>query len=244
MKKCLVYVALFISFCFLGNLAVNSAIASQMAKRSPYSLSFACIGAICLESRLDCRAKIKSDSSSRDLSEYLNKILRTLDLPIDYRQVTFNQATNSLNLQYKISQQNTKYAFDLSVNKQEKSTLISVTIVNPGSELNLLEVQKDLDEVPGVRWQHYHYYQGVLREPVTYPSQLVLLQAVAKTLQAQNTCIYRDGQQTCITAYSPLLNSEAVATRDKKYNFQVALRGNEGERKNFFYIGSPLLVDK
>lgn len=242
MKKCLVYVALFIIFCFLGDLAVDSAIASQISKRSPYSLSFACIGAISLESRLDCWAKIKSASSSQDLSEYLNQILQALNAPLDYRQVVFNQAAGTLKLQYKISQKNTKYQLELTSSSQEKSTLVSVSIVTSGAPINLLEEEKKLEQVPGLHWQHYRFHRGVLKDPVTYPSQLVLLKVVMKTLQGQDVDIYRDGKLTCVTAYSPILNSRAVMSADRKYNIQAALRSNEREGKTYFYMGSPLIV--
>ena len=59
MKKVIIYLSIFVALCSLSSYLIEKELEQKMKPPSPYYLSFASIGAISLESRLDCWAKIK-----------------------------------------------------------------------------------------------------------------------------------------------------------------------------------------
>ena len=92
LKRCVTYIIIFIILCSISNYSIDYVQGKQINEQSPYYLSFASIGAIYLESRLDCWAKIRTSSTTQELQDYLVNILKTLDIPALGKHDALNDA--------------------------------------------------------------------------------------------------------------------------------------------------------
>jgi hypothetical protein len=242
MKKIIYYLLLFMLLCLLGNSIINNSIRTQLANQSPYSLSFASIGAISLESRLDCWAKLNTDSTLTDLKQEMNKILACLQLPYDASLMQIRDKGQTRALEYNIFQKKINYHISLKSDPELQETYYVITVKSTANDFRAQTIQDKLNGHPGLKWQYYTLHSGRLKERVNNSSHVEILSAVLKKFKACNVKQYREDQMMVVTAYSPIVGGNALDLNGSKCNLQAAVRNDEIERQTYIYIGSPLII--
>lgn len=238
MKRILLYLIIFTVLCSIGNYSMDHMVFSQTEKQSPFYLSFASIGAISLESRLDCWAKIETDSLNVPLKKSLQEAVALLDLPMEEDKIESSTDSNYETLKYMI--QSGDLIYNIMVNRDVSSLecYIWVSASAPGECRYLSEIEKKLNH-SRFNWRCYYLYTGELDEIVNAESREVMLDVIMKILDADPEDYYQDQQMTSAAAYSPQLKNH-VLVQSKKYNVQAAIRNTGNETKIF--IGSPLIL--
>jgi hypothetical protein len=129
MRKAVMYLIVFIILCLSMEQGVNYSLGTQIKNQSPFYLSFSSIGANLLESRLDCWAKIKVNSTSKDLDSNLIHLLQHLQLPVQSHKFIHTQDNEIIELKYKCEKNSIDYNFTLRSDKNLKETFYIVTMV-------------------------------------------------------------------------------------------------------------------
>lgn len=244
MKKSLIYILIFILLCLTSNYSIDYVLGKQIEKQSPYYLSFASIGAIYLESRLDCWAKIRTSSSQQELKDHLNQILRSLDLVMDQEHLSVNSTEFATILNYKLEKQKQTLFITIKSDKRLNESYFLLSIVSKDKNFNMNDYEAQLNQNIGLKWQYYYLYQGEIPYLVAEQSNQQLVSVILDNMKARRIETYEHNNMACITAYSPALEKTipALTINGKKYNLQVAIRNNRGKAKTEVYIGSPLIL--
>jgi len=228
--------------CLLGNGLINHSIRKQLANQSPYYLSFASVGAISLESRLDCWAKLDTDSRMVDLRQDMIMILSCLELPFKTSDLQVIKHGRNTELQYSITHNENNYYISLKSNPVLKETHYMITVKSSIHDLQVQRIQDSLDKHSGLSWQYYILHSGRLKERIDGNSYQELLSVVLKKFKAHNVKKYREGEMMVVTAYSPLASDNVLELEGSKCNLQAAVRHDKVDRQTYIYIGSPLII--
>ncbi|MDD2585164.1 MAG: YwmB family TATA-box binding protein [Syntrophomonadaceae bacterium] len=244
MKRAILYVLIFIFLCSLCNYSIDYTIGKQIENQSPYYLSFASIGAISLESRMDCWAKINTTSNRESLENDLTNILKAFGLPMRPENFTEENSSHSYILRYDIAAQNIIYQFIVESDGKLGETYYIVTLLTDDKKVNLMEYRNKLDKIIGLEWTCYYLYTGLLNNNIEQSSRLTMVDVVLKNLKATKVDTWANENSLSTTGYSQVLVRKIppVSIQEKKYNVQVAISSDYENNKTYVYIGSPLIL--
>jgi hypothetical protein len=222
--------------------SVNYSLGNQIKNQSPFYLSFSSIGANLLESRLDCWAKIKVNSTSKDLDSNLIHILQHLQLPVQRHKFIHNNNNELTELQYNCEKSNINYSFTLRSDQRYKETYYIITMVTPKDTPELRKKERQLRKI--MDFNFYYLYTGTIESLYDNNSQEKLLRNIMKKLDTRTIEVYKDGKVTSMTGYSNSLRGwvQPVDGGKEKYNVQAAIRSNPENRTTWIYLGSPLIL--
>jgi len=241
MKKTLIYIFVFIIFCYLANLGINNTIAKQIDNRSPYCLSFASIGANLLESRLDSWAKIKTANNFNELDLELIKILNLLNLPIQESAIEHKQEKGQLSVFYQTAKGQTDYYINLQT--ENHTTYFLLTALSRQNDITLRIDEKLLKQQ--YQGKSYFQYKGIIYARPDFNGCKKILHVICKCLHVQETDIYQSHNMLSMAAFSPLLQDkyEQVELAGKNYNLQIAIHNDSDKNQTYVYLGIPLLLN-
>lgn len=244
MKRTAATVIVFIFLCILSNHTIDYTVGKQIQNQPPYSLSFASIGAISLESRLDCWANLRTSSSEEQLRKYMQTIASTLEVEFDQDNVCMQSSADLLEAQYDISKNRTAYHLILQSDFKTKETHFIVSAETTDRTVRLETVKKRLDRILGLEWHDYYLFTGELNHFLDIPGCKQMAGVVLKNLQAKKIEEYREGWSYSTTGYSRELASwvRPVSGDEQLYNVQVAFHSSPSQSKTYVYIGFPLIV--
>lgn len=244
MKRSIAYIIIFIILCSISNYSIDYVQGKQIKEQSPYYLSFASIGAIYLESRLDCWAKIRTSSTKQELQDYLNNILQSLDMKMDPKLLTITSTDTVTILSYELSRPEQNIIIILKSNNQLNESYLMVSIICQDQKINLEQYESKLDRIIGLKWQFYYLYTGELPHMIAHDEQSKVITVLLKTMKAQKVETYSNKEITSATAFSPRLQGRipGLNISGKRYNLQIAVRNNKNKAKTYVYIGSPLIL--
>lgn len=241
MRKLFIYIFVFILLCYVIETEIKHSIAEPIDHGSPYCLSFTSIGAILLESRLDCWAKIKTANHFQELDAELIMILQLLDLPFPRSAIMHEQQTDHISLFYHATKNQTDYFIRLQTESQ--NTYFLLTAISSQDDLALHQDEKRLKE--RYQSQSYFQYKGMMNERPDQAERRQMLQVVCQSLQARAIDHYSAQNMDCMAAFSPLLreNYDQVKLAGENYNLQAAIRNDSVLNQSYIYLGVPLLLN-
>ncbi|HBQ27516.1 MAG TPA: hypothetical protein DD791_14075 [Syntrophomonas sp.] len=243
MKRSIVYITIFIILCSISNYSIDYVQGKQMKEQSPYYLSFASIGAIYLESRLDCWAKIRTTSSAQELQDYLNNILQCLNITLEPELLELTDTDNSTIISYDLSQPELNLFIIIKSDKQLNESYFMLSVVCHDQKVCLEQYENKLNQIIGLKWQYYYLYKAELPHMLALDDQNQAISVLLKTMKARKVEEYSNNSLISITAYSARLKEDTgVNINGKKYNLQIAIRNNKNNTKTNVYIGSPLIL--
>lgn len=245
MKKMILYIIIFVFLCSICNFSIDYTIGKQITNQSPYYLSFASIGAISLESRMDCWAKIKITSNKEALEKDLKQLLEVLDLPVKSGNFIYETTKQSSSIKYRISDtKNIAYEFIIESDEKLKHTFYVISISSKGKNNDLLKYRKKLDKLIGLQWTYYYLYTGVLNNNLDNKSRMTMIEVILNNLKVNKVDTYTSKNSTSISGYSPIIDDliPHITVQGKKYNIQIAIKNNGKENKSYVLIGSPLIL--
>lgn len=244
MKRTIFSIIFFIILCFLCNHTIDYTIGKQIENRSPYSLSFASIGAISLESRLDCWAKIRTSSTESELKQYLQVITSSLNLEYNPELIRLQSSVDAMEIQYDISQNRIAYHLALQTDKQSNETHFIVSAETSDKKTSISSIKAKLDKIIGLEWHDYYLYTGQLDGTLDYSGSKRLAKVILNNLAAKPLESFHEGMSYSATGYSRRLEPsvQPVIGEGQRYNVQIAFYCNPSQDKTYIYIGLPLIV--
>lgn len=246
MRKLALYIILFIVACATCNYGINQITASKINNRSPFYLCFASIGANSLESRMDCWAKIKTDSSARDIREIVYTILTQIQCPVSKNELEVESIAGGYVLDFETLYEGTKIFLRAESNQENKETFFTCRLLTTSPAFEFKQYKHELDNVPGLKWHYYYMFTAETTENVGTESQKPLLCVVMKNLEASIHEEFRSEAATSMTGYSPAVAKEyedSVIVGKTRYNVQVAAR-TTSTGSTRIHIGVPLILDE
>ncbi|NLX01335.1 MAG: hypothetical protein GXY40_02245 [Syntrophomonadaceae bacterium] len=244
MKRSIAYIIIFIILCSISNYSIDYVQGKQIKEQSPYYLSFASIGAIYKESRLDCWAKIRTSSTKQELQDYLHNILKSLDMNLDPKLLTITSTDNTAIFNYELSRPEQNIIITLKSNNQLNESYLMLSIVCQDQKISLDEYESKLNKIIGLKWQFYYLYTGELPHMIAFDDHNKMITVLLKTMKAQRVETYGNKGISSVTAYSSQLEGRipALSINGKRYNLQIAVCNNKDKAKTDVYIGSPLIL--
>jgi len=222
---------------------INYSLGQQIKKQSPYEQAFASIGAILLESRMDCWGKIQLRSTDNELDHALCEILSYLDLPIHKERFVHQRNQEEISVSYNIEQENEQYY--LKIQKKtgtDKGNFLMTSLSTIGDQK-----QKSQEKVLGkhLKLETYYCYTGNVPERTTALGREKLLNTVWKNMQANPVDHYRDAYLESGTAYSQELEhaGEVLLVGGEKVNLQAAIKCSAKDENTTIYLSIPLLLN-
>lgn len=241
MKRALFSIVFFILLCFLGNHTIDYTMGRHIENRSPYSLAFASIGAISLESRLDCWAKLKANSTENELHKYMQKLTSILGIEYQLENVLIHSSPDIREIEYSITQEDIEYYLAVQTTAGETHFIVSA---ETNKESSLSQIRKKLDSLGILEWHDYYLYKGEIENTFDESGITRLADIVMKNLQAQTLDTYHEGMSFSSTGYSKELEGKVktIWVDGKRYNLQLAFYSSPSQEKTYVYIGFPLIV--
>jgi len=235
---------MFIFLCTISNYSIDYVLGKQITRQSPYYLSFASIGAIYLESRMDAWAKIKTSSSTKELEKYLADILKGFTIVYEPEHLEIVETSNNIVLNYEINKKEQDLIINLKSDYQNNESYFYVTIISRNKAISLENYESRLNQIIGLNWQYYYLYQSEIPYLIDQKSQEDLADVVVKNLQAQKVTCYKENGLTNISAYSSKIINKvpSLYINGKRYNMQVTITSNLKDHKTKVYIGLPLIL--
>ncbi|MDD2509544.1 MAG: YwmB family TATA-box binding protein [Syntrophomonas sp.] len=243
MRRVIVIILSFILVSAFCNQIINSKQEKEVLERSPYYLSFASIGAISLESRLDCWARIKKTSTSEEIRQSMENILETLNFPVNSKG--FVNRKYPLSMTFCSSYGDFRIQLTGQSDEQSGETYFILSLVSSKSSSSYLRsLPKILSDGSNLDWTSYYLFTGRIDHSLSTESQQKILHTVMKTLESEVVESFHEKNIVSMTGYSQSIEkiSPPVLMGKKKYNVQVAARSNWKEGKTYIYIGSPLIM--
>lgn len=243
MRRVIFIIISFILICTFCNYKINSQQKKEVLLPSPYHLSFASIGAISLESRLDCWARIKKISSAEEIRQNMKKILRILNIPVDSNG--FDNGKHPVSMTFSSSYGDYRLQLSGQSDDQSGETYFMLSLVaSECSSSYLRSLPQILSRGSNLNWTSYYLYTGRIDQSLNTESQQKILRTVMKTLQSEEIDSFAGKNMVSMTGYSRSIEniSPPVLLGSKKYNVQVAARSNAKEKKTYIFIGSPLIL--
>lgn len=241
MVKSGLYIIAFIVLCSFANLIINYTIEKEIDNRSPYYLSFVSIGAISLESRLDCWAKIKKTSTSKELKQDMLTLLYCLDIPVKTNQMQLKTNLDATILEYKFSQNQKQFEFTFCSNQKKNESCYMLTFSSQNKSDNIeryREITKGFRK--DLAWKYHYQYSGEIAKKLDSVSQQKILNVIMKNFAARESKIFINENIISSIGFSTKISNviPAVTDNDQIYNVQAEIRNDKGG-KTFVYIGSP-----
>lgn len=235
-KNAIILLGLLAITCISSDLYLKHCIAQQHKSELAYRLAFASIGAILLESRIDCWATIKTDTSEAELKEMLERALRLLDLPCA-GGAFYQEKNNRRSLRYHLAMANMQYELLLQSNDETNNTNILISIINQGGDrLPRPSVLRELYD-----FTVYYQYKGVMEARPDQAGREILLDVLFANLQAESSSRYRDDHMSSGTGYSRVLPVRPAKVAGYGTNLQAAIRATtKGDTE--VLLGTPLLL--
>lgn len=243
MRRVIVIIISFIFICTFCSHKINSQQKKEVMLPSPYHLSFASIGAISLESRLDCWARIKKTSSAKEIRQDMENILKILKAPVDSKN--FENGKHSVSINFYSSYGDYRLQLSGQSDDQSGETYFLLSLVSSECSSDYLRsLPQILSRASNLNWTSYYLYTGRIDQSLNTESQQKILRTVMKTLKSEEIDSFEDKNIVSMTGYSQSIEniSPPVLMGRKKYNIQVAARSNAKEGKTYIYIGSPLIL--
>lgn len=226
MKKILIYISLFILLTTAAGFAFDSAIARQADEIPPYCLSFASIGAIFQESRLDAWAKINTEQQQQ---AEIQKISAALGL----EEAAWSKHINKKSNRYLFSMGDTSYMIIWEQNNINQA-LLRITIASSDPYADLPQYENIINRVAGYNWHFNYTFNGEINSIVDDQSMQVLIDTLIVNLKGRQTNNYRYGESwsaTAINEQKPII---------PHYNrFESALRREKELGKTKIWLGIP-----
>lgn len=244
MKRSLISIFIFIFLCLFSNHTIDYSMGKHIEERTPYSLSFASIGAISLESRLDCWAKLRSSSNRKELEKYLATITTCLHLEYRPQDIRAQTSENSLELLYDISQDRIAYHIALQSDLEANETHFILSAESTDEKIRLEQVKTHLDSILGLEWHEYYLYTGEINGILDQKAVQELTSVVMRNLQATVVESYHEGYSFSFTGCSKSMQHiiKPVSGDGQSYNVQLAFHNIPSQNKTYVYIGFPLIV--
>jgi predicted transcriptional regulator len=242
MKRAFFSLILFFLLCALSNHTIDYTMGRHIENRSPYSLAFASIGAISLESRLDCWAKLRASSTENELQKYMQKLTSSLDLEYQPENVLTHASTDILEIEYSITQQDIDYYLALQSSSGETHFIVSAE--TDKQEQSLTQIRKKLDSLGILEWHDYYLYKGEINDTFNKSGTARLAEIMMKNLNAAAIDTYHEGMTYSSAGYSKDLEGKVktIWSDGKRYNVQLAFYSSPSQDKTYVYIGFPLIV--
>lgn len=242
MQKILRYFLIFIFLTISGSLAADYSMARQVAGRSPYYLCFASIGAISLESRLDCWAKLNENINDEEMYAKLTDILKSLDISPTCGRTIMNHKGQIRKLYFTCENRGADYQIVISSDAASKGTDLIVTVITEDTKINLQEIARRVKSDGRDNWKAYFLYSGKMPEHLDQTGQNELMKVILKPFKGQQINHYQDERMAVVTAYSPLLECDSVNLDGRDCNFQASVRRDTITNTTYVYVGSPLIL--
>lgn len=244
MKRSFISISIFIFLCIFSNHTIDYSMGKHIEERAPYSLSFASIGAISLESRLDCWAKLRSSSNRKELEKYLAAMTTCLHLEYRPQDIRAQTSESSLELLYDISQDRIAYHIALQSDLKANETHFIVSVETTDQKISLERIKAQLDAILGLEWHEYYLYTGEIEGVVDQNGVEKMTSVVMKNLKAKVVESYREGYSFSSTGYSKSMQQKIkpVSGDGQSYNVQLAFHNIPSQNKTYVYIGFPLIV--
>ncbi len=239
MKKVLIYLIIFASLCAISGYGIDHMVYNKINHQSPYYLSFASIGAISLESRLDCWAKINQKLSQDELHRKSEEIFNNLGISWVDEGVVTNNIDSEYMISYTYQSGQIIYTFSAQTDTDENETYFLLNVVSR-DEYDLSKLEEKLREGE-LKWQYYYLYTGKLDHYIDQETRIELINVILQNLGAESSEVYEDQYMTSITAYTPLFDN-SVTVQNKQYNVQIAAKSVLQQQEAFIYIGNPLII--
>ena len=245
MRRCVMYIIIFIILCSISNYSINYVQGKQINEQSPYYLSFASIGAIYREFRLDCWAKIRTTSTKQELQDYLNIILQSLDITLNPEFLTITEKDNHTILSYEYPQPDQDLFIIIKSDQQLNESYFMISIVCQEQKINLKQYESKLNQIIGLKWESYYLYTGELPYMIPQTDHSQIIAVLLKTMKAHTVENYSSNGTSSIIVYSSRLeeNIPALSINGEQCNLQITIRNNKKGKTNV-YIGSPLILSK
>ncbi len=240
MKKVLIYLIIFVTLCAASGYGIDHLVYHEIDHQSPYYLSFASIGAISLESRLDCWAKLNRKLSQEELQAQAKEVLNNLGMPWDDEKAIPNSKNNDHALAYTVQSGHLTYSFSAETDSDKNESYFLLSVISRDKSSDLSSLEERLRQ-GNLNWRYYYLYTGKLDHYADQESRRQLLEVMLENMDSHSDEVYEDQYMTSISAYTPLFNN-SVKVQDKKYNLQIAARSVIGEQEAFIYIGQPLII--
>jgi len=242
LKRASIYISIFLFLIFISNFTLDYSAARQIEGRSPYYLCFASIGAISLESRMDCWAKLEADLDDNQMRDELKKIIKILEIPPANGQIVFDRQGQIRKLQYNGASKGVDYGITITSNAAARISDFTCTAKTRNKYSNLQKAAQALEAASSLTWKCYYLYSGRLPTPLNEAAQRELMKVVLKHFKGQEINRYHDSRMTVITAYSPVVGVESVVLAGRKCNLQASIRRDSISDNSYVYIGSPLIL--
>ncbi len=240
MRKALIYLLIFASLCGISGYGIDYYVNNKINHQSPYYLSFASIGAISLESRLDCWAKINQKLSQDDLERKFREVLSQLGMAWADEKMIRTNKESGYRIDYTVESKQITYSFSAETDKGKNETYLLLTVSSPDQGEDLGRIEKRL-RTGDLNWHYYYLYTGKLDHYVNQESRVELVNVILRNLGADSSELYEDQYMTSMTAYTPLFEN-SVTVQNKKYNLQVAAKSTPQQQEAVIYIGQPLII--
>ncbi|MEQ8173765.1 MAG: hypothetical protein ABRQ26_01740 [Syntrophomonadaceae bacterium] len=226
MKKILIYIILFMILCTAGGFVLDSARVQCVDEIPPYCLSFASIGAIFQESRLDAWAKI--DTGTQKEAE-IHKIKRSLGI----EDAVWTEKATDKSSKYLFLQGDNSYLITWEQYTPEQEFLrISIKSSDPNA--NLPQYEKRITGLAGYSWNINYTISGEIGAIVDDQSMPILMDTLVKNLKGRqiNNYHYGDSWSATATCYKKPVILDY-------YHFESALRREKQLGKTRVWLGVP-----
>ncbi|MEN6350563.1 MAG: hypothetical protein ABFD08_14355 [Syntrophomonas sp.] len=226
MKKILIYISLFIFLTTAASFALDSAIARKADVIPPYCLSFASIGAIFQESRLDAWAKINTDQQEK---AEIQEISAALGLGENAWSKQVNKKFN----RYLFSMEDTSYMI-IWEQSNINQAFLRITIESSDPYADLPRYENIINGINGYNWHFNYTFNGEINSIVDDQSMQVLMDTLIVNLKGRQTSNYCCGESwsaTAINEQKPII---------QHYNrFESAMRREKELGKTKIWLGIP-----
>ncbi|MGI5879636.1 MAG: YwmB family TATA-box binding protein [Syntrophomonadaceae bacterium] len=244
MKKGLIYLTIFALMVLIANYSIEYSLAKQWEKRSPIQLAFASIGANSLESRLDCWAMLNTNNNEKDLTEYLIKLTKQLQIEIQDSQIFYYYNDKSTEVSYSCKNNDICYHFNLQSDYINNRTNIIIRAETFNPEVDLMEIAERLQKIKTLKWKNYYLYSGKIEPLIQCDDHALIGQVLMNNLKADQVDEYTENLTYSISCYSKMGDKVLPQTnfQGKNYNLQIALKNIPQDNITRVYIGSPLIL--
>ncbi|HWP98354.1 MAG TPA: YwmB family TATA-box binding protein [Syntrophomonadaceae bacterium] len=213
-----------------GSYSLETVNGRQINDGPPNQLSFASIGAISLESRMDAWATIDSTFRLNNTEAELENVRNSLQVRGIPDWITTNQpgmieeSCDAGEVKITISGKET--------NPRDKLVLVSITTKD--SQIDVEKYGQELSEKSDLDWHYNYTYSGEMETAIDKEKIKLLSQILLNNIGAVQTNEFRQNETFSIQARSQKQANE---------NYQLAIKREEQSGKTKVWIGIPLIMN-
>lgn len=228
MKKVIIYITVFLILCTTGSFVLDSARAQYVDEIPPFCLSFASIGAIFQESRLDAWAKINTNV---EREAEIKNIMAALGLD----EGVWTKQAREKSSKYMLLQGSNAYLITWEQNTPEQAFLcISIKSSDPNA--NLPQYENRINRLVGYKWNFNYIITGEISSIVDDNSMQVLMDTLVQNLKGSKTNNYR-----CGDSWSAMAKCSKRPILSNYYQFESALKREKEVGKTRVWLGVPAI---